>query len=277
MNTTLLTLGLAVAAVFGLVVGLGILSLLSGAMGSLFNPTGITILRSKRGKTGFAFSFKWDSASDPASINRVRVRLYNPHGSPTQVDLSNEFTPQSKNFSQDVDLGPGFLDLLSAEGLDKAQVQVEMASKDDVVTFSKMFKARNFIRDMEEATEMAAGSDIVSKGKVYYHTPKRSFIADPIATANKALKIASNPQFAGQLAPQGAGEGAAAAEENFAVSKVWIDPGCIVCDACETIFPEVFDVKDDTCIIRPDAPLTDGLKIEEAAEACPVEVIKFNK
>ncbi|MCB9091049.1 MAG: ferredoxin [Halobacteriovoraceae bacterium] len=74
----------------------------------------------------------------------------------------------------------------------------------------------------------------------------------------------------------GAAAGGAPAE-NFAVSKVWIAPGCIVCNACEDIYPEVFDVQADTCIIRPNAPLDNGLKIQEAAEACPVEVIKFDK
>jgi len=66
------------------------------------------------------------------------------------------------------------------------------------------------------------------------------------------------------------------------VTKVWIEPGCIVCDACETTCPEVFEVQheNDTCIIRPEAldaeftkPLTDT--IIEAAEECPVDVIKF--
>src|SRR5689334_1437075 len=64
------------------------------------------------------------------------------------------------------------------------------------------------------------------------------------------------------------------------VTKVWIAPGCIVCDACETTCPEVFHVTEDTCIIRPEAmnaeftkPITDT--IIEAAEECPVEVIKF--
>lgn len=64
------------------------------------------------------------------------------------------------------------------------------------------------------------------------------------------------------------------------VTKVWIAPGCIVCDACETTCPEVFHVQEATCIIRPEAldveftkPLTQT--IEEAAEECPVEVIKF--
>jgi len=64
------------------------------------------------------------------------------------------------------------------------------------------------------------------------------------------------------------------------VTKVWIAPGCIVCDACETACPEVFEVKEETCIVRPEAldaefckPLT--ASIIQAAEECPVEVIKF--
>jgi cytochrome b6-f complex iron-sulfur subunit len=66
------------------------------------------------------------------------------------------------------------------------------------------------------------------------------------------------------------------------VTKVWIDPGCIVCDACETTCPEVFEVQHDneTCIIRPEALQAEFTKpitgtIIEAAEECPVDVIKF--
>ncbi len=65
------------------------------------------------------------------------------------------------------------------------------------------------------------------------------------------------------------------------IVKVWIEEGCIVCDACETAAPDVFDVQDETCEIRPDAlkmeftkPRTDS--IVEAAEECPVDVIKFD-
>jgi cytochrome b6-f complex iron-sulfur subunit len=66
------------------------------------------------------------------------------------------------------------------------------------------------------------------------------------------------------------------------VTKVWIAPGCIVCDACETTAPTVFEVKHDdgTCIIRPAAleaefckPLTPDI-IQASAE-CPVDVIKY--
>ena len=65
------------------------------------------------------------------------------------------------------------------------------------------------------------------------------------------------------------------------VTKVWIEEGCIVCDACETTCPEVFDVTEDTCLIRPEAMEQDFTKaltgtIEDAAEECPVDVIKFD-
>src|SRR3954469_5077501 len=70
------------------------------------------------------------------------------------------------------------------------------------------------------------------------------------------------------------------AETHQIVTKVWIAPGCIVCDACENDCPEVFDVTEDTCLIRPPAqsadflnPLTPSIII--AAEGCPVEVIKY--
>jgi cytochrome b6-f complex iron-sulfur subunit len=71
------------------------------------------------------------------------------------------------------------------------------------------------------------------------------------------------------------------AETHQVVTKVWIAPGCIVCDACENECPEVFDVQEETCIIRPPALATDFLKpltptVIAAAEACPVDVIKFD-
>jgi len=70
------------------------------------------------------------------------------------------------------------------------------------------------------------------------------------------------------------------ADTHVVVTKVWIAPGCIVCDSCENDCPEVFEVLEETCIIRPPAmkedflgPLTPSIQI--AAEGCPVEVIKF--
>jgi len=65
------------------------------------------------------------------------------------------------------------------------------------------------------------------------------------------------------------------------VTKVWIEEGCIVCDACETTAPDVFEVLEDTCIVRPAALAVEFNKprsenIKDAAEECPVDVIKFD-
>jgi cytochrome b6-f complex iron-sulfur subunit len=70
------------------------------------------------------------------------------------------------------------------------------------------------------------------------------------------------------------------AETHQVVTKVWIAPGCIVCDACENDCPEVFDVTETTCLIRPPAMSADFLKpltpsVIIAAEGCPVDVIKY--
>jgi cytochrome b6-f complex iron-sulfur subunit len=70
------------------------------------------------------------------------------------------------------------------------------------------------------------------------------------------------------------------AETHKEVVKVWIAPGCIVCDSCESDCPEVFDVQEETCVIRPEAMKADFTRaltpsILVAAEGCPVEVIKF--
>ena len=76
------------------------------------------------------------------------------------------------------------------------------------------------------------------------------------------------------------------------IFSVFIDDGCITCDACEEAAPDIFEVTEDTCFIKPDARLDggydrniakSGLKpdvvsslsddIFDAADACPVDVI----
>lgn len=60
------------------------------------------------------------------------------------------------------------------------------------------------------------------------------------------------------------------------VRKVRIADGCIVCNLCEDTCPDVFEVRADTCVIRPLASdhFTDqSSQIWTAAEECPVDVI----
>jgi ferredoxin len=83
----------------------------------------------------------------------------------------------------------------------------------------------------------------------------------------------------------------------MAISKVWIEEGCIVCNACDAECPDVFLVTDTTCTIRaevrvdgvqsenrdemaeltPEAGSSLEASIEAAAAGCPVEVIKYEK
>jgi len=64
----------------------------------------------------------------------------------------------------------------------------------------------------------------------------------------------------------------------MAITRVWIEDGCISCGMSESNCPEVFKIKDKgaTVIEGVDySPLED--KIKEAADGCPVEVIKYEE
>ena len=62
------------------------------------------------------------------------------------------------------------------------------------------------------------------------------------------------------------------------VTKVWIIPGCIVCDLCEEKSPDVFHVTETTSTIQMASQASWSAlstSIVEAAVACPVDVIKY--
>ena len=62
------------------------------------------------------------------------------------------------------------------------------------------------------------------------------------------------------------------------ITRVWIEDGCVSCGLSESNCPEVFKVKDEgsTVIEGVDYSLLEE-KIKEAAESCPVEVIKYEE
>jgi ferredoxin len=282
VSTTYIAMILAILAGFGLLIGIGALSLLSGALNFLFVKPKIQIIKTAHGDAGFAFTFKWDQDAQPVTFDKVRIHLFNPFGSPTEVDITREFDGSSTDFVRDMDMGDQLKKILTATTLEKATIEIEVTSSRDNVTHKQLFKADDFVAKRNTATETAddlAAKFVVVKEKPLYTLQDRSFISPPLPKTAKQLKMASNPMFAGDFAGAAVAGGAVAgpAVENFTLAKVWIEPGCIVCDACEAIFPEVFEVTDSTCLIRPGAPLNDGLKVQEAAEACPVEVIKFTK
>ena len=65
------------------------------------------------------------------------------------------------------------------------------------------------------------------------------------------------------------------------IKRVWIEEGCISCSLCSDLVPEVFVVENgDSCIVRDDAAAWFAGRfddIREAADDCPVEVIKIEQ
>ncbi|HKJ41785.1 MAG TPA: ferredoxin [Sunxiuqinia sp.] len=65
----------------------------------------------------------------------------------------------------------------------------------------------------------------------------------------------------------------------MAIKKVWIEEGCIADGICSDLCPAVFDLNDDGEAFVKDDAVFDGneIDIKEAAESCPVEIIKFEE
>ena len=283
MSTSVIALVIAGFITITVILGLGMLSLLLGVFERYWGGARLTILRSQRGPHGFAFQFEWNQSKEPAKYYLLRIKLFNPFGRPSQVELAQSFSPQGESFAQDLDIGPGMASIGNAQKLDQARVEVELCSRDGV-SFHQEFKAQQFLQLLEQAKVTVAditakdGSD-TSALKSFW-TVGRDFIADTVPGKGAQIALPTNPAFAAFFQASGSGGGgedSALAQENFAVNKVWIEDGCIVCNACEDIYPEVFKVIADGCEVIAGYPTDDGLKVEEAAEACPVEIIKFVK
>lgn len=63
----------------------------------------------------------------------------------------------------------------------------------------------------------------------------------------------------------------------MSIKKVWIEEGCTSCALCEDICPEVFEMPDEAKVIAGADLNANEDGIREAAEGCPVEIIKFEE
>ena len=64
----------------------------------------------------------------------------------------------------------------------------------------------------------------------------------------------------------------------MAITKVWIEDGCTACALCQDTCPDVFETGEENTTIKEGADLAANEEvIKEAAENCPVEVIKFDE
>jgi ferredoxin len=63
----------------------------------------------------------------------------------------------------------------------------------------------------------------------------------------------------------------------MAIKKVWIEEGCTACGLCTDICPQVFRMEEEAIVNEGVDFNAFEDKIIEAAESCPVEVIKYTK
>ena len=61
------------------------------------------------------------------------------------------------------------------------------------------------------------------------------------------------------------------------MKKVWVNPGCISCGSCEFLCPEVFKVIVTSQVNKTADLENNAAAIKEAAEKCPVQVIKYEE
>jgi len=61
------------------------------------------------------------------------------------------------------------------------------------------------------------------------------------------------------------------------VKKVWIEEGCTSCGMCESICPAVFEMPDEARVIEGADLEANTADIKDAAESCPVEIIKYEE
>ncbi|HUU28092.1 MAG TPA: ferredoxin [archaeon] len=64
----------------------------------------------------------------------------------------------------------------------------------------------------------------------------------------------------------------------MAITRVWIEEGCTICGMCEDECPEVFELGDESAVIKEEINLSEHEEgIINAVESCPVQVIQYEE
>ncbi len=110
--------------------------------------------------------------------------------------------------------------------------------------------------------------------------PKPAAAPAPAGAATAAAVApapATGNDLDGNVVESGVG-GKASNPDRGTVDKVWIIPGCIVCDLCEDTISEVFHVTETTSVVQMEGQARWpewSEQIVDAALGCPVNVIKY--
>ncbi len=222
----------------------------------------------------------WDSESNPRAITRVRIEgseLVRGGRSMAASFTFEDKAARKKSFALNLSkLNPDDLAFLMDEAnprmAKKSTVVVEVEDVQGQTVRRKFSKKQVRAALSQASLQTSPEVDVVAQAPDSWSVLTRVFPWKKVAAA--AVPAADHkPKAAGEKKPAAA---AAPSLVDFIVTKVWIEPGCIVCDACENEAPDVFQVLPDTCIVRENAPLDNGASIKAAAEGCPVNVIKYD-
>jgi len=232
----------------------------------------------------FAVVVDWDRESLPLEVFRVRVDFAELVRGGRSTSFSVTFADRAskkKSFALPIELNESDLamikdDKVDARTLKQSYFTIEIETADNQATRVRLPKRK--VLETLKGEAFVPSSDVETLApvkpdewslltRVFPWRHAAAAAAAAAAIAPKAEAAEGAPKAAAAAAPQIA---------DFVVTKVWIEPGCIVCDACENEAPHVFEVTSDTCIIRPNAPLGNALSIKAAAEGCPVNVIKYD-
>jgi ferredoxin len=218
----------------------------------------------------------WDNESHPLKVARVRLEYTELFRAGTSLALSFTFEDKAakrKPFVIPLKLTPDQLKTLSESPSDfaakRSSLVVEVESLGGLSIRRKLSKTavtqalRSYVFKSDKAgIEQLAPAE-----------PDKWSVLSRVFPWKKVVDEA--PKEKAKHAPKG--KTSAPQVFDFIITKVWIEPGCIVCDACENEAPDVFQVLADTCIVRPAAPLDNTGSIVAAADGCPVDVIKYDK
>ncbi len=227
------------------------------------------------------FLVEWDNASFDHAIQRIRFDLFELVRGGRSGSFSYTFEDKSakkKSFIIPLNLSNEDLALLTDDGLEPNKRRA--LSKSYVLVEIETVAGESFRQKVskKKIIETLRGLPIMANSEIELlpaAAPDNWSLLTKVFPWKKATAAAEAAPAAGKAKPAAAAKSAGPRLVDFIVTKVWIEPGCIVCDACENEAPEVFQVLADTCIVRENAPLGDGGAIQAAAEGCPVDVIKY--
>jgi ferredoxin len=218
----------------------------------------------------------WDDISFPHSVNRVKVDFVEIVRGGRSASFSFTFEDKSakkRSFVIPMKLSAEDMAMLTdaniaPQGLKHSYVSVELENTKGETVRQKISKKK-----ILEALAAAPLKPVNGEVDVLPETAPDSWSV--LTRVFPWRKVVATDEAPKEKKVAKKDKSAAPSIVDFLVTKVWIEPGCIVCDACENEAPAVFKVLADTCIVVENADISDGAAVKAAAEGCPVDVIKY--